>query len=200
MIQAEPEKGMADHAAGNSLDDLSLVTRCTRGDRAAFGQIVSRYEGVVRAVLYRLVGNVDDAEDLAQETFLRVHGHLGKFRGAASLKTWILRIASNLARDFLRKRKRRPEPLSFDSETLLAVPSAPGSDPGRALTLQEKTRALAAAIEGLPYKQRAALVMKVIGDMDYEEIAAVLGTTRNSVKANTHLARRKLIALLGETI
>lgn len=200
MIQAEPDKRAVDQTAGSSLDDLSLISRFDRGEPGAFGQIVGRYEGVVRAVLYRLVGNVDDAEDLAQETFIRVHGHLDKFRGAASLKTWILRIASNLARDFLRRRKRRPETLPFDGATLKMALSAPDAAPVESLTLEEKMRSLAGAIESLPYKQRAALVMKVIGDMSYKEIAAILGTTPNSVKANTHLARRKLIALLGERI
>ncbi len=200
MIQAEPDKGTADRSPGASLDDISLIARFKRGDRSAFRQIVGRYEGVVRAVLYRLVGNVDDAEDLAQETFIRVHGHLEKFRGDASLKTWIARIASNLARDSLRRRRRRPETLPFDKATFQIAQSAPGTAPDETLTLQEKSRALATAIESLPYKQRAALVLKIIGDMNYEEIAAVLGTTRNSVKANAHLARRKLIALLGDRI
>ncbi len=200
MIQAEPDKRTDDQAAESSLDDLSLIARFSKGEQDPFGLLVGRYEGVVRAVLYRLVGNVDDAEDLAQETFIRVHGHLGKFRGDASLKTWILRIASNLARDFHRKRKRRPATLPFDKTAMQGALTAPSAAPGERLSLQEKTCALATAIESLPYKQRAALVMKVIGDMDYGEIAAVLGSTRNSVKANAHLARRKLIALLGERI
>ena len=200
MIQAEPDKRTDDQAAESSLDDLSLIARFSKGEQDPFGLLVGRYEGVVRAVLYRLVGNVDDAEDLAQETFIRVHGHLGKFRGDASLKTWILRIAANLARDFHRKRKRRPATLPFDKTAMQGALTAPSAAPGERLSLQEKTCALATAIESLPYKQRAALVMKVIGDMDYGEIAAVLGSTRNSVKANAHLARRKLIALLGERI
>jgi len=200
LIQAEPDKRTDDQAAESSLDDLSLIARFSKGEQDPFGLLVGRYEGVVRAVLYRLVGNVDDAEDLAQETFIRVHGHLGKFRGDASLKTWILRIASNLARDFHRKRKRRPATLPFDKTAMQGALTAPSAAPGERLSLQEKTCALATAIESLPYKQRAALVMKVIGDMDYGEIAAVLGSTRNSVKANAHLARRKLIALLGERI
>lgn len=200
MIEAESGHRKVDRAAGGSLDDQNLIARFNRGGKDAFGALVGRYEGVVRAVLYRLVGNVDDAEDLAQETFIRVHGHLGKFRGDASLKTWILRIASNLARDFHRNRKRQPATQPLDKRSMDGALAAPSAAPGERLTLQEKTRALATAIESLPYKQRAALVMKIIADMNYREIAAVLGSTPNSVKANAHLARRKLIALLGEEI
>ncbi|MDY6867136.1 MAG: sigma-70 family RNA polymerase sigma factor, partial [Chloroflexota bacterium] len=67
-----------------------------------------RYQAPVRSLLYRLAGNADDAEELAQETFVRVHGHLDGFRRDSSLRTWILRIAANLARDLLRRRRRAP--------------------------------------------------------------------------------------------
>jgi RNA polymerase sigma-70 factor (ECF subfamily) len=180
------------------MTDHTLIARFRQGDAGAFDVIVRRHEALVRSVLYRLTGNADDAEDLAQETFLRVFENLARFRGDAALRTWILRIAANLARDRLRRRRRRPEPVSLDGGAHVVVPAAPeeGAPPAR-LALREMTRALAAGLEQLPFKQRAALTLKIVGDMNYGDIALALDMTRNAVKSNIHHARKRLTALLG---
>ncbi len=182
------------------LSDTELKERFLEGDEKSFDAIVLRYESLVRAILYRLAGNPEDAEDVAQETFLRVYSHLGGFRGEASLKTWILRIATNLARDLQRRRERRPPILPLEEPALKALPGSQGESPPARLSLKEKTRAVAAALDLLPFKQRAALTMKVIGDMSYEEIAAALDTTANSVKSSAHLARKRLLGMLGDRL
>jgi len=191
---------MSPEAEREDPSDTGLVKRFIEGRKEAFDEIVRRHEGTVRSILYRIVGNADDAEDIAQETFIRVYENLPRFRGRSSLKTWILRIASNRARDVLRRRRRRPVAVSLDRASTRAAATAEDASPEARLSLSEKTRRLAACIEQLPFKQRSALVMKIIGEMGYEEIAEVLGTTRNSVKSNVHLARRRLLAMLGEEL
>lgn len=183
------------------MTDHTLIARFRQGDAGAFDVIVRRHEALVRSVLYRLTGNADDAEDLAQETFLRVFENLERFRGDAALRTWILRIAANLARDRQRMQRRRPAPVSLDGGANIAVPAAPEeSAPPARLALREQTRALSEGLEQLPFKQRAALTLKIVGDMDYGEIAQALDSTRNAVKSNIHHARKRLIALLGPQI
>jgi RNA polymerase sigma-70 factor (ECF subfamily) len=191
---------MSPDAESSSRTDSELVESFCEGREDAFDVIVKRHEATVRSVLYRVVGNADDAEDIAQETFMRVYENLNRFRGRASLKTWILRIAVNRARDLLRRRRRRPAAISLEKADPGRLMASSRHSPEAPLSLAEKARALAACIEQLPLKQRSALVMKVIGEMDYEEIAGVLGTTRNSVKSSVHAARRRLLAMLGGTL
>ncbi len=197
MIHAKPQRGTGSETAVDALNETRLVKRFLKGDERAFDLVVKRHEGTVRSIVYRLVGNADDAEDLSQETFIRVYGHLGEFKGRSSLKTWILRIATNLARDLLRRRRRKPPAVPLEEGDARNLAGAPGKSPLAELSLKEKAKAMASALEELPFKQRAALTMKVVADMNYGEIAKVLGTTRNSIKSNIHLARRRLAAVLG---
>ncbi len=183
-----------------SVPDSGLTARFLRGDESAFDMIVRRHEGTVRSILTRLTGNADDGEELAQETFMRVYVNLSTFRGKASLKTWILRIATNLARDLLRGRRRKTPPLPLDMAELNALEAPIDGGPPAVALFREKSQALAAAMEQLPFKQRAALICKIIGDMGYDEIARVIGSTRNSVKSNIHLGRRRLLAILGDRL
>jgi RNA polymerase sigma-70 factor, ECF subfamily len=182
------------------LPDAALTARFLRGDESAFDAIVRRHEGTVRSILTRLTGNADDGEELAQETFMRVYISLSRFRGKASLRTWILRIATNLARDLLRSRRRKSPPLPLGAAELNALEAPINGGPPAVALFREKSRAVAAALEQLPFKQRAALICKIIGDMGYDEIARVIGSTRNSVKSNIHLGRRRLMAILGDRL
>jgi RNA polymerase sigma-70 factor (ECF subfamily) len=165
-------------------------------DERAFDDLVKRHGAAVRGLLYRLLQHWGDAEDLAQETFVRVYRKMGSFRGDASMRTWIFKIATNLALDAQRKRSRSPSHVSLDAGTFLAS----GTAPDRRLDLEERSEAAAKALEQLPFQQRAALIMKVTEGMKYEEIARVLDTTARSVKSSVHLARRKLMDILGEVI
>jgi RNA polymerase sigma-70 factor (ECF subfamily) len=200
LIDADHERKLELDPDRMPASDSKLIARILKGDEEAFDILVKGYEGTVRSILYRLAGNAGDAEDLAQETFIKVYQHLPKFRGDSSLKTWILRIATNLTRDMLRKRSRRPTPIPLQSTDQESLPTASHERPDLQLSLKEKTQAAAAALEQLPFKQRACLLMKTIGDMTYREIAQVLGTSPNSAKANAHVARRRLIAMLGEEL
>jgi RNA polymerase sigma-70 factor (ECF subfamily) len=147
-----------------------------------------------------LTGNPEDAEDLAQETFIRVYTHLRAFRGGSSLKTWILKIATNLALDQMRRRHRRPLVRPLETMDTDRLSGAGGQTPLARLSSKERAKALTRALEGLPFQQRAALLLKVQQGMNYEEIAGVLETSANSIKSSIHLARRKLMTMVGEIL
>lgn len=183
---------------GENPSDGDLVERFRRGHEAAFDELVRRHEGAVRALLNRLAGNEQDAEDMAQETFIRVYRNLERFQEKAALKTWIFRIAMNLFRDFRRRKARRPDPVPLAEPALQGLAGGGREAPLGRLTLGEKERAVIRALEGLPFQQRAALIMKVREGMRYEEIAAVLDTTPGSVKSSIHVARKKLMKDLGD--
>jgi len=180
------------------ISDQKLVKRFLSGDKSAFDALVLRHELSVRSILYRITGNSEDAKDMAQETFIRAYQNLSKFQERSSMKTWILRIAVNIALDAMRKLKRNPSPLSLSLELTSTVVSPSSEDPQNNLSMKEKGRALTLAMEKLPFKQRSALALKVSEGMKYKEIANVLEISEDAAKANVHLARKRIILLMDD--
>jgi RNA polymerase sigma-70 factor (ECF subfamily) len=174
-------------SASPSLDELSLA-RAQRGDRAAFRRLVEVHQGQVQALLARmLVGRSAEVEDLAQETFLRVHQALPGFdpAGSAKLSTWILTIATRLAIDLLRRPQRAaPEPA-------IAGPDPESEVAGRVLE-QRLLRAMAE----LPDDARAVLILRAYHDLDYPEIAQALNLELGTVKSRLSRARAALQQVL----
>jgi RNA polymerase sigma-70 factor (ECF subfamily) len=154
--------------------------------------VVAIHEKPVRSLLFRLIRDEAEAEDMAQETFLKVYTNLHQYRGAASLKTWIFRIATNLAMDWHRSRGRAPDLIRLDDPARKRTPLDKTGGPLETAQLSERKSALSEALHRLPMTQRAALVLKVTEGMKYEEIARVLDTTENSVKSSIHVARKKV--------
>jgi len=184
-------------AGQEEVTDSLLVSRFLQGNKLAFDAVGRRRGSLVRGVLFRLVQDVQDAEDLSQETFLKVFRNLETFRGDSSLKTWILKIATHLALDLRRKRKGRPGRVPLEDA---AARQATSCTAGAALSLKEGEQAMQEALARLPFKQRAALVMKAMEGMRYEEIGQVLGTTAQAVKANIHLARKRMMTLMEDVL
>jgi len=178
--------------------DAELVESFLRGEEKAFECLVLRYQARLRAVLCRLAGDVGDAEDMAQETFIRVYKGLRGFRGEASFKTWLFRIAARLATDLDRKRKRRPARVGLEQGNGAMVHKTAQKTPPQDLIMKEVTRHLECALEKLPFQQRAALVLKAVEGMKYKEIAKALDSTEGSIKSGIHLARKRLVELVGE--
>lgn len=165
---------------------------------AAFEALARRRALSIRAFLYRLVGGMEEAEDLAQETFLRAWRGLGDLREGAALETWLFRIAANLARDHLRRRKRSPGFRSLGDPGVPALSSRAGADPASRAMAREGRDRLERALETLPFLQRAALLLKVLQGLRCGEIAGILDTTPGSVKSSIHLARKRLAGLLED--
>jgi RNA polymerase sigma-70 factor (ECF subfamily) len=177
---------------GDGVMDGDLVQRIRAGDERAFDTLVELYERPVRSLLCRLIRDGADAEDMAQETFLKVYTNLHQYQGAASLKTWIFRIATNLAMDWHRARQRAPKLVRLDDPARNRTAKESSAGPLDVAEVAEQQNALTEALHRLPLQQRAALVLKVTEGMKYEEIARVLDTTENSVKSSIHLARKKV--------
>ncbi len=173
-----------------SLRDLELVRLFQSGERAAFDRLVEAHRRDVYRLAYRLVGNHADADDLAQEAFLRVFRSLGRFRGESSFRTWLTRIVLNLATDRRRiMATRRDAPLE-------EVPDLeqPASTDRLGFLRQEQIRK---AVGQLPRRQRETLILRVFQEMKFHEIARVMGCTVGTAKANFFHAVRGLKQRVG---
>jgi RNA polymerase sigma-70 factor (ECF subfamily) len=170
--------------------ERELVRACQAGDRAAFDRLVERHQRDVYRLCYRYLGNHEDANDLAQETFLRAWRSLGRFRGESAFSTWLYRIAVNAC---LNQRAAR-RPLTQELDDRLADPGA-GAQAG--VENADEARRVRAAVARLPEKQRATLILKVYQDLTHEEVAGVLGATVGTVKSNLFHALANLRRLLA---
>ena len=166
-------------------EDERLVRACQVGEREAFSGLVERYQRDVYRLCYRYVNNHHDANDMAQEAFLKAFRALPSFRGDSSFSTWLYRIAVNTCLNFRQSRRAPYEPLSEE---------LPDLKPPVALSIEEGERAAAvrAAVAKLPEKQRATLILKLYHELTHEEVARVLGSSVGTVKANLFHALNNL--------
>jgi RNA polymerase sigma-70 factor (ECF subfamily) len=179
--------------------DIRLMLLVRDDDSVAFGELVGRFQHRLVAVMHHLVGSPDEAEDLAQEVFLRVYRTRKKYTPKAKFSTWLFTIANNLALNALRDRKRRPVlPLDIHESGPLGPRSTETSAPGRdvppAHNLQQKELAdvIRRALDDLNERQRVAIVLNKFEDMNYADIADVMGLTTKAVKSLLSRARAKL--------
>jgi RNA polymerase sigma-70 factor (ECF subfamily) len=170
-------------------DDRALVLACQRGERDAFDRLVERYQRDVYRLCYRYVNNHEDANDLAQEAFLKAYRAIPKFRGESAFSTWLYRIAVNTCLNFRSARRRETQELS---ESL--ADGAPAAS--ERLEQEERSERVRRAVTRLPEKQRATLILKVYHDLTHEEVAAILGASVGTVKANLFHALANLKKLM----
>lgn len=169
--------------------DEQLATAAALGDRDAFAQIVLRCApGMNRYALGMLDADFQAAEDAVQEALAKAWVALPNFRGQSSLQTWLFRITAN---EVLAARRRR-RPLSVDDELLSTVPARRDQDPEQVATARELREALHQALAELPWRQRAAWLLREVEDMPYAQIAKVLDTNETVVRGQLHRARRTL--------
>jgi RNA polymerase sigma-70 factor (ECF subfamily) len=173
-------------------DDDELMALVQRRDQAAFGRLVSRHLGSLHRYLVRLTGSAADADELAQETFLRLWQRAGSYRpGTVKPTTWLHRIAHNLAVDELRR--RRPS-----GPELLEPEADETADPEALAASRETAQRLAAALDALPAGQRSALLLCQVQGFSNRDAAAILGVTVRSVESLVARARRTLRGALLE--
>lgn len=175
-------------------DDDALMAGTARGEEAAFRLLVRRWEPEVRAFLIHMLGSVEEAEDLTQETFVRVFTQADRYRAEGLFRSWLFRIAGNLARSRLRRRKILRW-IRFDPGVHDVAAGGPGPDVQ--LAQQERAAAVRAAIAGLPARQREALTLHRYRGLTYREIAAAMGTTVPGVES---LIQRALAALRARLV
>jgi len=187
------------------VDDLALVDAARAGDAGAFTALVVRYQRKVYAVALGIVKDPDQAWDVSQEAFVRVHGHLAEFKGESSFQTWVMRIASHLSIDSLRReRKNRRDQLEDVGEELIGeagegILSTPlGNDPSANLLRRELAGRMQQALDGLPEIHRTILVLREVEGLSYEELAERLGVQKGTVMSRLFHARKKMQAALAE--
>lgn len=171
--------------------DEALAERVRAGgDTAAFAVLVSRYRGRIIALARRMLsegsGGGEEAEDVAQETFVAAYDRRASFRRGEPFRPWLYRIAVNRCLDRLRARARRPALLDFDS---VPEPEEPGGDPLRSILADERDDRLNDAVAALPPKLRAVFLLRHLDDLSYDEIAVATGLPMGTVK--THLFRAR---------
>lgn len=177
--------GEAGHAGGAL---AALVERARLGDAHAFDRLMLETQEKVLSVAWRLLGSREDARDAAQEVYVRVYRHLSRFRAGEDLHGWLYRITVNVCRDALRRRRRSP---------IIAVEAPEPSVRASAeetLLLAERRSSVLEALDSLPLKERAALVLRDLEGLSSEEVARILGSRPGTVRAQIASARAKIRA------
>jgi RNA polymerase sigma-70 factor (ECF subfamily) len=179
--------------------DIRLMLRVRADDPEAFGEIVERFQHRLVAVMNHLVNPADEAEDLAQEVFLRVYRVRKKYTPKAKFSTWLFTIANNLALNALRNRKRRPVlPLEVQDSGAFGLrpggnaPPASNEPPTHNLQQKELADVIRQALDGLNERQRVAIVLNKFEDMNYADIGEVMDLSTKAVKSLLSRARTKL--------
>jgi len=173
-----------------SADVDELVERAKAGDHLAFEQLVRLTYTDTYTLAYRLVGDEEDARDVVQETYLRAHKGLKRFRGDAQFSTWLHRITANCANTYLGRRGRHTHDLLPDDPVIADL--NPQRDPEQRVGLGDLRDQLSAALLELPPKLRAVVVLRDIYDLPHETIADQLGITESAAKVRLHRARKRL--------
>jgi RNA polymerase sigma-70 factor (ECF subfamily) len=187
----------------NKLPNYDLIVKCQQGakpDRAAFSELLRRYQSHVERVLYHLAPDWQDRADLVQEVWIRVYRNIKRLKEPNKFKGWLSRITTNLFYDELRKRKRHAPPLSLDAPRALSDGEVkweiacddPGPDDN--LATREFYEKLHLAIADLPEAFRTTIVLREIQGLPYEEIAEMTGVSLGTVKSRIARARAKLQA------
>lgn len=185
------------------MDDVNLdevLRRASRRDPAALAELVERYGGRVFGLLHRLTGAPDAAEDLMQETFLRVVRTIGQYEHVGKFESWLFRIAANLARDRARRLKRHPEigPLAGVAESpQRGEPAAGSGEPSAAVEQREAGARLSIALSQLSDAEREIIVLRHYSALSFREIADVLKIPLGTALARAHRALQRLRELMG---
>lgn len=187
---------MALTAAATLRDEATLVERHRHGDEEAFTEIYRQFETMVYNLALRMSGNPADAEDITQETFVRAYRHLTKFKGKSSLKTWIFRIALNCSKTRLRRRGRREARQIDDGEVELERAQDGRRTPEDRTVATDLSLTVREGLERLPAHYREAVLLRDFEDMNYSEIAAVLGVRIGTVRSRIARGRERLRRLL----
>ena len=190
-------------------DDLTLVKRVRSGDQRAFRLLVERYQKKVYAVALGMVKDREEAMDVVQEAFVKVHRSLETFKADATFYTWLYRITVNVCIDVIRRRgAMRSDSVEFDERVghdlaeanLGAVSSQLGSNPEKSVLQHELGEKIQEALEQIPEKHRAILLLRELDGLSYEELAQTLEIPKGTVMSRLFHARAKVQKLLSESL
>lgn len=168
--------------------DQEIVEKAMDGDRMAFRQLVERHQGFVYRVAYRFVRTSSDAQDITQETFVRLWKHLSRYRKEIRLTTWLYKIVSNLCLDLLKSTHAKHSRQALDV-TDTDVEGAAADEP---LLHEELRTAVEKISDTLSPKQKAVFILRDMEDRSVEEIAQILGMSAGQIKSNLYYARKRV--------
>jgi RNA polymerase sigma-70 factor (ECF subfamily) len=194
---------MSEGTKPDAAEDRKLARAAQKGDEHAFRELVVRYQRRVYQLALGMTKDPDDAMDIAQETFVRVHRYLPSFKGDSSFFTWTYRIAMNLCLD-AQRRKGRPERIDSSEgdeaeiEAAMDPPSAALAGPQRAALNSELKEKIEEALSGLSENHRSILILREVEGLSYEELARVLGIRKGTVMSRLFHARLKMQKKLRE--
>jgi RNA polymerase sigma-70 factor, ECF subfamily len=179
-------------------DEAELIERARKGDTGAFGILVDRYQRRVVGVAMAVVHSQEDALELAQESFVRAFENLNKFESRSSFSTWLYRITANIAIDFRRRERRHPTMRGEEAETeIQKLPSNVG-DSFKEAQRGEMSRRIKDALDQLTPEHRAAILLREVEGLSYDEISDVLQCPRGTVMSRLHYARNHLREILKD--
>lgn len=167
--------------------EIDWLEQSRRGDHAAFENLIRSYQTMIHSITYRMSGSLADADDLSQETFIRAFQQLESFRGESKFSSWLCRVAINACLNWRQRESRRAE-----VQRQWAGDALHGSADEGAEAVDEKTRQVQAALNRLPAKQRAAIILTVYEEMNHADAARALGCSEATVSWRVFAARTKL--------
>lgn len=170
------------------MSDYEIIKACLDGDSNCFCELISRYKNLVYSIILRMVADKEEANDLAQEVFIKIYKNLGKYHSDFKFSTWTMRITTNHVIDYRRKKKQQTIPL--DDAGLLAI--SDDSSPEAEYIEKESAQALKKAVEGLPDMYKVPIVLYHQQGLSYQEIAAVIEEPLSKVKNRIFRGRRML--------
>jgi RNA polymerase sigma-70 factor (ECF subfamily) len=190
-------------AVSKNTEEMQLVKRAREGDMAAYDDLVRKYQERIYATIYHMTSNHEDANDLAQEAFIKAYQALKSFKGGSSFYTWVYRIAVNKTINFLKQRKNRAQislnDLDFNAEhdpDLVALIS--DKTPRRDVNLAELQEKLNAAMQKLSEQHRLVVTLHDVQGLSHEEIAAIMDCNIGTVRSRLFYARQQLQAYLSD--
>ena len=188
-------------------DDQTLISQCRAGDQGAFKELVQRYQRKVYGIAFGMLHSSEDAMDVTQDVFIKIHKYLDRFQGTSSFYTWMYRMVVNLCIDHLRKEGRAKivdydDSLAHDEngEGGFQLSSSWDTNPGKVLARKEISSMIHGALQQLSPNHRAVLLMREVDGLSYSEMAEIMRCTRGTIMSRLFHARKQMQQSLLQTL
>ena len=182
------------------MDELKIIECCLLGNREEFSKLIDKYKNMVYNLTYRMCNNLDDAEDLSQETFLRAFQSLARFNPSYKFSTWLYQITLNIVRDRFKKKSLSclslDAPIETDDSEIYQQPSDHTNNPEEIFSRKEKSKSVEKAILSLPLIYREVIILRHLQSLSYSEISSILRLPAGTVKIRLYRAREQLKKIL----